>query len=106
MGVAHVSDKTPPHVIGVLQLLKKRNRSAASDNAVVRSAGSGCELDEPQQRRQQMKTVEETFTSQDEDFFQELLKILGLAAYRAMQVQACVHSLENQKLNIGRLFEL
>lgn len=100
-------------VIGVLQLLEKRNPSDAE--ATLLRAGAQAPLfppkrsseteSRPSPRRRPAKQPCEPFTADDEDFFKELLKILGLAAYRAMQVQTCASMPEMQTLNVGKMLE-
>jgi len=109
--VAHFSDGSYV-VVGVLQLLEKRSLSdaeatllrAGADTPVFSTKSSVETEIKPSPRRRQSKQTCEPFTPEDEDFFRELLKILGLAAYRAMQVQTFSVP-EMQKLNVGNLLE-
>lgn len=101
--VANLSDRTS-QVVGVLQLIEKKRRSdedalGAFEHAVAcegtRCAGAGARPG-PQPRC-------DAFTPQDQDFFRELLRILGLAAYRTMQVQAGASTINVERLLAGPL---
>lgn len=63
--VARIGDDQP-FVIGVLQLIEKKRSEDAG------KGGLFCD----------------SFTEQDQRFFKSMLQILGLAAYRTMQLQA------------------
>lgn len=65
-------------VIGVVQLIEKRGRADA-DSTLLRAASGA--IGGPGAAR----GLCEPFTVEDQDFFHELLRILGLAAYRTMQ---------------------
>lgn len=83
-------------VVGVLQLLEKQRR--ASDDPLGALEASGGELNASMGAGASLKRVGpagggssssvcDPFTQEDEDFFSELLRILGLAVQRTAQVQ-------------------
>lgn len=78
--MAHLPEGTM--LIGTLQLIeKKHNLEADSLKAATAKPGAG--------ENDQLTSAHcEPFSDEDQTFFGELLKILGLAAYRTMQSQA------------------
>lgn len=68
-------------IVGVVQLIEKRGRADA-DSTLLRAASGA--IGGPGAAR----GICEPFTVEDQDFFHELLRILGLAAFRTMQSQA------------------
>lgn len=65
-------------VVGVVQLIEKRGRADADSTLLRAASGAIGGPDAP-------RGLCEPFTVEDQDFFHELLRILGLAAYRTMQ---------------------
>lgn len=90
--VARFADGTA-HIIGVLQLLEKRRRPPDDPlGALERSeptGGGGASGTWPRKGPEKARAsgICDPFTPEDEDFFAELLRILGLAAQRTVQVQ-------------------
>lgn len=81
---AHFSDGKSTTVVpmGVLQLVQKKPR-ADGDPADLTESNEG-----QSGPKSQARTNCVSFSSEDEDFFTELLCIVGLAAYRTMQAQS------------------
>lgn len=82
--IADLSDDSS-RVVGVLQLIHKRPRREADSLALEQPmAGGGGDAKDKAPRRSGC----EAFTQEDQHLFAEMLRVLGMAAYRTMQVQA------------------
>jgi len=88
--VADLSDDTSK-IVGVLQLIQKRPPEV--------NAAGGKSGDPDSARRSRC----EVFTDEDQRFFAELLRVLGLAAYRTMQIQSRNESSPDEEISIERL---
>lgn len=108
--VANLSDETT-QVMGVLQLMEKKQRTDADATIMRAAANTGAgPLPSAREahnlaRKSALKPSCEAFTAEDEHFFSELLKILGLAAFRTMQAQVLCDCSDLRRLNIGKLLE-
>lgn len=105
--VAHFGEDKQ-RVIGTLQLIAKKRRldvdnskmpqRPADAKGAKRKGGPGEVMSRPR------SDMCDPFTEEDQDFFSSMLKILGLAAYRTMQVQARAEEGE-VPLHVVRLFQ-
>jgi len=96
--VADLSDDTSK-VVGVLQLIEKRPHSEVNAAASLEQSTVGADGDSNSARRSRC----EVFTDEDQRFFGELLRVLGLAAFRTMQIQSRNESSPDQEISIERL---
>jgi hypothetical protein len=91
--LAELSDDTK--VVGVLQLIEKRPHSEVKAADGTKVAGG----DPNSARRSRC----EVFTDEDQRFFGELVRVLGLAAFRTMQIQSRNESSPDEEISVERL---
>jgi len=103
--VAHLGEDRQL-VMGTLQLIAKKRR-LDTDNTKMPQRPAGAKSAKRKGVPEEMRLRGgpcDPFTDEDQDFFSSMLKILGLAAYRTMQVQARAEEGE-VPLHVVRLFQ-
>lgn len=94
--VANLSEKIL--LIGTLQIVEKKPRADADKKPSRRT------LKKEKERDDEEEPECEPFSEEDQRFFDSLLKVLGLAAYRTMQLQAR-HDLHDIEIHVEKLME-
>merc|ERR1712008_322440 len=95
--LAELSDDTK--VVGVLQLIEKRPHSEVNAAAALEQSAAAAGGGPNSARRSRC----EVFTDEDQRFFGELVRVLGLAAFRTMQIQSRNESSPDEEISVERL---